>query len=373
MDSFKNEIKGLGRELFKVFCPYFDKQIVTSQNGFDLIDSELGEMASACTTLEAALALFCAEIFFEATSNYQLISRDLVKKALKRQHSDGALGQPFYVIRGNKQTKDIAEIGASADALYYLYRYANADAAKDILIGTAKFLMQMQHPFVAGVYYKRVDAKEHDVLNGDAYAGAALMRTYQVTNDIIYHDLAADVAKHLITRFGVHSKDWWPYAEYFDGSISVGNSLGYQATIVAFGHDILSGLKDSVLAREFSQVLEQGMLKVLDCIEKDLPLKEVEPVWWAGSWNRCPEVLLALIKERRLEKARQYALLQLREIVKEVLAQGIDYFKPPKKEEADPNRTPVTTTFRKVATLAGILSYALMDILEEGSKNNCNV
>lgn len=373
MDLFNNEIKSLASELFKVFCPYFNKQIVTSQNSFDIIDSELGEMASACTTLEAALALFCAEFVFEGSPNYQLISKCLVKKALKRQHSDGALGQPFYIIRGKEQTKDIAEIGAAADALYYLYHYAKADEAKDILIGTAKFLLQMQHPSVAGVYYKRSDAKEHDVLNGDAYAGAALMRTYQVTNDIIYHDLAADVAKHLIARFGVHSNNWWPYAEYFDGSISVGNSLGYQATIVAFGHDILSGLKDSILAAEFSQVLEQGMLKVLECIEKDLPLKEVEPVWWAVSWNRCPEVLLALIKERRLEKARHYALLQLREIVNEVLDQGIDYFKPPEKKEADPNKTPVTTTFRKVATLAGILSYAIMDILEEDSKKNCNV
>lgn len=363
---FKNEIKSLTKELFELFRTYFNNQIDLSQNSIDLMDTELGEMASACTTLEAALALYCDQLFFDGSPQNQFIARDLVKKALTRQHSDGALGQPFYITRGGKETKDIAEIGAAADALYYLNQYAKAQEAENILLGTANFLLKMQHPSVLGVYYKRLDAKEHDVLNGDAYAGAALMRTYQVTNDVFYHDLAADVAKHLIARFGVHSRNWWPYAEYFDGSISVGNSLSYQATIVAFGHDILSGLKDSVLAEEFSQVLEQGMLKVLECIEKDLPLKEVEPVWWAASWNRCPEVLLALIKERRLERARQYALKQLKEIVNEVLEQGIDYFKPPKKKEADPNRTPVTTTFRKVSTLAGILSYALMDIFAEG-------
>ncbi len=364
MKQWKEEINLLSKELFEVFNNYFLKEIVETDDGYDIKDEELGSMASACTTLEAALSLLVSQRLFKADEKNKEYARALVKSALKRQHSDGALGQPFYILPQQEETKDIAEIGACADALYYLYLYADAKEAKDILLGTARFLDKMKHPEVKGVYYKRPNAKEHDVLNGDAYAGASLMRTYQVTKDKKYHDLAKEVAIHLINRFSVHSENWWPYAEFFDGSVNVGNSLSYQATIVAFGHDILSGLEDKELAKEFQEVLDQAMIKILDCIEQDLPLKEVEPVWWASSWNLCPEVLLALVKQRHMPRAREYALVQLEEITQGVREKGISCFTPPKKEEADPQRTPVTTTFRKASTMAGILSYALMDIEE---------
>lgn len=367
MREWQNEFHLLSKELFEVFSKYLKDQLIETDKGLDILDSELGvnQMASACTTLEAALALHVGERFFKIKPDLaDNVVRELAKRALGRQHEDGALGQPFYVIRGQEETKDIAEVGACADALYYLYHFAGVKEAKDILLGTAKFLLSMKHPSVPGVYYKRPDAKEHDVLNGDAYAGASLMRTYQVAKDKVYHDLAKEVAIHLIERFGAHSDRWWPYSEFFDKTVNVGNSLSYQATIVAFGRDIVSGLKDEDLKREFSQTLDQAMEKILDCIEQDLPLKEVEPVWWASTWNLCPEVLLALVKERHLERARKYALIQLKQIVDGVQKSGVDYFKPPKKEEADPNRTPVTTTFRKLSTMAGILSYAYMDIIE---------
>ena len=366
MEQWRNSIKSLSAELYALLRDYLLEQIVTTNDGFDIKDSELGEMASACTTLEAALSLVVDHRYFQVNEKNEVYARDLVKAALKRQHVDGALGQPFYILPNQPETKDIAEVGASADALYYLYRYANAKEAKDVLLGTARFLLAMKHPLVPGVYYKRPDAKEHDVLNGDVYAGASLMRTYQVTGDKVYHELALEVAKHIMNRFGVHTSGWWPYAEKFDGSISVGNSLSYQATIVAFGHDILAGLEDKALQNEFAYVLDCGMEKILECIEKDLPLKEVEPVWWASTWNRCPEVLLALVKERHLDKARKYALIQLEELISGAVKDGISYFTPPKKAEADEKRTPVSTTFRKATTLSGIISYALMDLEERG-------
>ncbi|MDD2430209.1 MAG: hypothetical protein PHD88_08180 [Firmicutes bacterium] len=367
MVEWQNQIKAMSRTLLKIFNEYFQSQLIeSSETKFDIKDEMLGAMASSCTTLEAALSIYAGSLFNDNSRKDTLdIVESLVKSAHLRQHEDGALGQPFYIIPGEKETKDIAEIGASADALYYLYKSGKIDAAKDVLIGTASFLDKMKHPEVKGVYYKRPDAIEHDVLNGDAYAGASLMRTYQVTGDKKYHDLAADVAAHLIKRFGVHTKDWWPYSEFFDGSVNVGNSLGYQATIIAFGHDILSGIEDEALKKEFSNVLDLAMLKIIDCIEEDLSFKQVEPVWWGSPWNRSAEVLLALIKQRHQEKARKYATVQLTEITENVLGQeGISYFIPPKKDEADPNRTPVSTTFRKVATMAGIISYAYLDLLE---------
>lgn len=364
MEAWQNEIKQMSVTLLKVFNEYLRSQIVESKESeYDIKDEMLGTMASSCTTLEAALSLYAETMFDDASKDTLDIVKGLVKSALLRQHDDGALGQPFYILPEDGETKDIAEVGACADASYYLYHYGKVDVAKDILVGTARFLDVMKHPEVKGVYYKRPDAKEHDVLNGDAYAGASLMRTYQITGDKQYHDLAAEVASHLIRRFGVHTKGWWPYSEFFDGSVNVGNSLGYQATIIAFGHDILSGLEDEKLKAEFSKVLDQAMLTIIECIETDYTYKE--PVWWGSPWNRSAEVLLALIKQRHQEKARKYAAIQLREITENVLGQeGISYFIPPKKDEADPNRTPVTTTFRKVATMAGIISYAYMDLIE---------
>jgi hypothetical protein len=369
MKDWQDEMKQKFEVLLDVFNQYFLTQVVESgETGFDIKDEMLGSMASSCTTLEAALSLFTGTLFADGSHDNTLsIAQGLVESAGLRQHADGALGQPFYILPGSGETKDIAEIGAAADALYFLYRYGKAAAAKDILLKAAGFLEKMSHPEVKGVYYKRPDATHHDVLNGDAYAGAALMRAYQITGEKKYHDWASEVAAHLIRRFGAHQEGWWPYAEYFDGRVDVGNSLGYQATVIAFGHDILDGMEDQGLKSEFAGVLDQAMLKVIECIEADLSLREVESVWWASPWSKSAEVFLALVKQRHQEKARKYAAVQLNEISQNVLGQeGISYFIPPKRDEADPNRTPVTTTFRKVATMAGIISYAYMDLWERG-------
>lgn len=369
MKDWQDEMKQKFEVLLDVFNQYFLTQVVESgETGFDIKDEMLGSMASSCTTLEAALSLFTGTLFADGSHDNTLsIAQGLVESAGLRQHADGALGQPFYILPGGGETKDIAEIGAAADALYFLYRYGKAAAAKDILLKAAGFLEKMSHPEVKGVYYKRPDATHHDILNGDAYAGAALMRAYQITGEKKYHDWASEVAAHLIRRFGAHQEGWWPYAEYFDGRVDVGNSLGYQATVIAFGHDILDGMEDQGLKSEFAGVLDQAMLKVIECIEADLSLREVESVWWASPWNKSAEVFLALVKQRHQEKARKYAAVQLNEISQNVLGQeGISYFIPPKRDEADPNRTPVTTTFRKVATMAGIISYAYMDLWERG-------
>jgi hypothetical protein len=336
---------------------YMDSRLRRDDAGhLYLLDDELGDRASCCTTAEAACLYVLAASRSEAGGLGT--AAELIDDVLRRQLPSGAFGQPYYVRKGEAGTVDIAEIGAAANSLYHVYRATGNESAKTSLIRSADYLLTQVAEENPGAVYKNPNARMHDVLNGDIYAAHTLGRAYELTGNPAYMQQIERTVAHVADRFGRHSPGWWPYTELWDGSVGMGNSVAYQATIVAFAHTLLPLLPDALAAR-WRQIEEEACRIVLDALQEG-PNDDNEAPWWCRDWPNVPEIALALSRIPQLEPAREYVARRLREASAGLAEHGIGYFTPKVKSD-DPERTPVTTTFRKAATFAGILCAIGLD------------
>lgn len=323
-----------------------------------VLDDELGDRASCCTTAEAACLYVLNSRLNGGTETESAIAAELIDDVLRRQLPSGAFGQPYYVKRGETSTVDIAEIGAAANSLYHVYKATGNESAKASLIRSAEYLLTQVAEENPGAVYKNPNARMHDVLNGDIYAAHTLGRAYELTQNPVYLEQIERIVAHVADRFGRHSPGWWPYTEKWDGSIGMGNSVAYQATIIAFAYPLLP-LLSAPLQAAWKRIEEESAATVLQAL-KDGPNDDNEAPWWCRDWPNVPEIMLSLSRVPHLEEARAYTEERLKEMEDGVTEHGISYFRPKVKSD-DPERTPVTTTFRKAATIGGILCAVGLD------------
>lgn len=264
----------------------------------------------------------------------------------------------YFVKKGEQSTIDVAEIGAVANALYHIHLMTGSEDAKKCLINASNYLMAQVAKENSGAVYKNPNAKMHDVLNGDIYAAHTWGRTYELTKNPVYLEKSTDSIKHIMNRFGKHSKGWWPYIENWDGSIGMGNSVSYQGTIIAFAHTCLPIVPQKV--RDSWMKIEQEAVETMICAMEHPSNDETEAPWWCREWNNVWEIDLSLWRKKQNSIPKEKVIHRLKQVNKELQSMGIQIFKP-KVTNHDPERTPVTTTFRKTATFAGIFSYMVLD------------
>ena len=339
--------------------PFFDRLIRTDESGTSasLFDEELGDQASCCTTAEVA-AFYLAYDRLTGGNSKDTVSA-LAANVVDRQLPEGGFPQPYYVKKGENGSVDIAEIGAAADALYHIHKETGSEDAKLALVRSADYLLTQVAKENPGAVYKNPNAANHDVLNGDIYAAHTLGRAFELTGEDKYSIQAERIVKHVADRFGKHEAGWWPYIENWDGSVGMGNSVSYQGTIIAFAHTLLPMLSPG-LAEQWQEIEVQAAETMLAAMAEG-PNDHNEAPWWCRDWNNAWEIYLGLwrVKERFPDAAERIAE-RLRTVEADLKVRGAAAFQP-KVTQEDQERTPVTTTFRKAATFAGIVSYMILD------------
>ncbi|SHE13936.1 Uncharacterised protein [Chlamydia abortus] len=342
--------------------PYFDGLLREEgeTGALYIYDEELEDRASCCTTGEAACFYLLDWKLHQGDGKD--IARKLAEDVRRRQLPQGAFGQPYYVKKGEAGTVDIAEIGAVANSLYHLYKGTGSEAARSSLVQSAQYLLTQVAEENPGAVYKNPNATGHDVLNGDIYAAHTFGRAYQVTGEEQYRSKAEEIVRHVADRFGKHSPGWWPYTELWDGKVGMGNSVAYQGTIIAFAHTVVPLLPPPLQDR-WNRVAREAVDTMLQAMEEG-PNDFNEAPWWCRDWNNAWEIWLSFSRCPEIEGASNYVMSRLRETEEAVIKEGAACFRP-KVASDDPERTPVTTTFRKAATFAGILSYLVLDQAED--------
>jgi hypothetical protein len=341
--------------------PYFDGLLRedAETGGLYLHDDELGDRASCCTQGQVASFYVLDEMLHGGDGGRKafLLAADI----RRRQLENGAFTQPYYVKKGESGTVDIAEIGAVANGLYHVARATGSEASRSSLILAADYLLTQvaaEHP---GAVYKNPNARGHDVLNGDMYAAHTWGRAYELTGNVEYLRRAEAVFAHLADRFGRHSKGWWPYIERWDGSVGMGNSVSYQGTIIGFAHTAWPHMP-AALRRKWADVEREAVDTMLTAMEEG-PNDRNEAPWWCRDWNNAWEIYLAFSRFPANAAATARVQRRLREVDERLGTEGAAVFRP-NVAAPDPERTPVTTTFRKAATFAGIVSYMILDHME---------
>ncbi|GIP36141.1 hypothetical protein [Paenibacillus sp. J2TS4] len=341
--------------------PYFDGLIREEEGtgALYIYDEELADRASCCTTGEvASFYLLDAKL---NPGDGKEIARRLADDVRRRQLPQGAFGQPYYVKKGESGTVDIAEIGAVANSLYHLYKETASEAARSSLEHSARYLLTQVAKENPGAVYKNPNATGHDVLNGDIYAAHTLARAYQVTGEPLFRDKTEEIVCHVAERFGKHEPGWWPYTELWDGSVGMGNSVAYQGTIIAFAYPLIPLLSPALRDR-WQGIAKEAVTTMLRAMEAG-PNDFNEAPWWCRDWDNAWEIWLAFARYPEWDGAGEYAARRLKETEASIREGGASCFRPKVKSD-DPERSPVTTTFRKAATFAGLLAYQVLDCCE---------
>ncbi|GIQ66315.1 hypothetical protein PACILC2_48830 [Paenibacillus cisolokensis] len=351
----------------KELKPYFDGLLRTdpASGGLYMLDDELGDRASCCTTGLAA-CFYTLDGKLNGGDGFD-IARRLAEDVRNRQLPSGGFTQPYYAKAGEPPVVDIAEIGAVANSLYHIHQATNSEAAKESLIRAADYLLTQTVPERPGVVLKR-PGENFDVLNGDMYAAHTFGRAYELTGNPVYLEQVVAIFGHLADRFGKNEPGWWPYIENWDGSVVMGNSVLYQATIVAFAHTALRLLPEELLAR-WRQVSEQAVAKMVEAIRQP-PSEETEAPWWTRDWSNGWELYMSLARSTASEQVREIGLNRFREVEADLRERGVLRFRPNIKH-SEPDRAPVTTTFRKASGFAGIIACMALDeepVLEFNNK-----
>jgi|GEM_PF-740548 len=351
-------MKKLAAQIVAQMKPYFDSLLRIDPETGELYieDDELGARASCCTTGLAA-SLYILDGQLSSREESFKIAKLLAEDVKRRQLPSGAFGQPFYVKHGDPETVDIAEIGAVANSLYHIYKATGSLAARESLLESAEYLLTQAAPQNPGVILKR-PGETFDVLNGDMYAANTFGRAYELSGKLVFLEKMIEIFDHLADRFGKNVEGWWPYIEDWNGAIVMGNSVLYQATILALADTAIPLLPDK-LKEEWESISIQAMHTILQAI-KEAPNEQTEEPWWSRDWRNGWELYAAFIRSPYSEEVRQKGIDRFQEVESDLREVGYELFRPVIVNDV-PDRTPVTTTFRKAAGFAGLIVSVVLD------------
>ena len=351
-------MKDLAPQILKQLKPYFDG-LLRMDEKTDMVyicDDELGDRASCCTT--AAIAAFYTLDHLLHGGDGDETARQLAQDVRRRQLPSGGFTQPYYVKQGEEPPVDIAEVGAAADSLFHVYKATGSLQAKESLIHSAEYLLTQVSRQNPGVVMKR-PGEDFDVLNGDMYAAHTFGRAYELSGEPVYVEKVKHIFAHLTERFGKNTPGWWPYIERLDGSVQMGNSVLYQATIVGLARTAIPLLPDATRAK-WDVVTREAIDTMVNAMASP-PSEETEAPWWTRDWSLGWELYMSLWRVSSDPEIRDMGRKRFMEAAEDLQNRGIKMFKPKVRHE-EPDRTPVTTTFRKAAGFAGTFaSMALED------------
>lgn len=345
------------RRIVEPLVTYFDslRTPIDESNSYMIIDPDTGLPATCCTQIQVA-ALFALDHLLNDNQNDR-VAELLTDDVRQRQNSNGSFSSSYNQPFDSPSLQDIAEIGASANALYYLYQMTNNAAAKDTLIAAAEYVLSQVALENPGAIYKSSQARHVDILNGDVYAALTLSRAFELTGDDRFLRQTRLVVEHVKSRFGAWSEGWWPYAETWDGQVAVGASLAYQATIIGFGMPIGRSLEPGLRA-EWSTILSTALKTVAQKLPQG-PSDESEAPSWSRDWGNVWEIPLAFAQFPYSPYAQDYVRKRLLAVERGIELVGIETLRP--KPLQNNGRTPITSLYRKAATFAGFLSDILLN------------
>lgn len=312
----------------------------TAASGMDVAyDEELDGPASACS-LAQLLGYVVSTPSLPADVKSVLQPR-LASALGDAVSTDGHFALPYNRAPQEVEWWDLAEVGAAAPALLLAAR-SGIEVARGALLRGADFVRAKERGDVPGSFMKNADALEQDILNADAYAALALACAAEVSPTSDRREPIEAAVERLIQQFGIVSAGWWPYSVGLGStSDAVGTSLAYQATIVGCGLLLLPHVDDTRRDR-LAGVLLAASEQVATAFSADFD-ERLETPSWSRDWVRIPEIAWALPR-RHPESGIDAALDHL---------EGIDPVGDPGETSKRPDRTPVTTTYRRFANLAG--------------------
>ncbi|MFI2565650.1 hypothetical protein [Paenarthrobacter sp. NPDC018779] len=340
------------RRIVTPLIAYFDSRRapIDESNSYMMIDPDTGLPATCCTQIQVA-ALYALDHLLNGNDN-DSVARLLAENVRQRQNPNGSFSSSYNQPVDSPDLQDIAEIGASANALYYVHQITGSTAAKDALLACAEHILTQVSLENPGAIYKSAQARHVDVLNGDVYGALTLSRAFELTGDDRLLQQIQLVINHIQSRFGVWSEGWWPYAETWDGKVAVGASLAYQATIIAFGMPIGRALEPGSRA-EWSGVLSAALKTVAKNLPKG-PTDDSEAPSWSRDWANVWEIPLAFAQFPYSPYAQDYVRKRLLEVERGIEQAGVETLRP--RALQNTGKTPVTSLYRKAATFAGFLS-----------------
>ncbi len=362
-----SDMRELAPQIISGMKPYFDSLLNKDpETGLLYIfDEELGDRASCCTTGLAA-SLYALDGKINPGGDGLQIAGQLVLEVRRRQLPGGAFSQPFYAKKGEPEVVDIAEVGAVANSLYLVHKATGSLSAKESLLQSAEYLLTQVAVQNPAVILKR-PGSDFDVLNGDMYAAHTFGRAYELSGNLEYLKKVQQIFTHLADRFGKNEKGWWPYIEHWDGSVHMGNSVLYQATIIALSHTALP-LLSSDLHERWLEVSSQAVDTLVEAMRQP-PSEATEAPWWTRDWSNGWELYWALLRSSSKEDVRRIGLNKFAEVAGDLAERRSSLFKPNiQNNENEQDRTPVTTTFRKAAGFAGIVANLILEELLLGEE-----
>ncbi|MEI2278557.1 hypothetical protein OHC50_13905 [Paenarthrobacter ilicis] len=343
------------RQIVGPLVSYFESLQVQlgDSSAIMILDPDTQLPATCCTQIQVA-ALYALDHLLNDNGN-DVVATALTESVRERQNHNGSFSSSYNQPVDAPDLQDIAEVGASANALYYLCRGNRSQTAKDILVATADFVLTQVSLENPGAIYKSSQARHVDILNGDVYAALTLSRAFELTGDPRYIHQIENIVEHVQTRFGVWHEGWWPYAETWEGAVAVGPSLAYQATIIAFGMPIVRAL-DPNLRTEWAALLA----KALKTVAHELPFgptDESEAPSWSRDWANVWEIPLAFAQFPYSPYAQEHVRRRLLDVEEGFKRVGIETLRPHPMQHS--GRTPVTSLYRKAATFSGFLVEVL--------------
>ncbi|MFB9714876.1 hypothetical protein ACFFPI_12160 [Arthrobacter methylotrophus] len=340
------------RRLTNTLLPYFESILprTNASQTFTIVDPETHLPATCCTQSQVAafLALDRSINGGQGAATATLLAEDV----RRRQNSDGSFSSNYNQAIGSQGLRDIAEIGASATALFNLSLSLDLECAKESLNAAAEYLLTQVAVENKGAIYKNAQARHVDILNGDIYAANTLSRAYQLTGTEEFLKQVIEIVDHVERRFGAWRPGWWPYSEDWDGMPTTGASVAYQATIVGFGMPICEVLPP-FRAREWRSLLARALDTV--CFQLPIgPNDDSEAPTWSRDWSNVWEIPLAFSRMSHTVTGQKFLRTRFEQLDANIASSGINAFRP--RLAVNPGRTAVTTLFRKTATFAGILA-----------------
>lgn len=322
-----------------------------SPRGYTLFDPALNGAPASCCTQSQFAAIYALHAIGCGGNGIE-IAAGLLFDVANRQKTDGGFAIPYNRGVSSGALVDVAEIGAAADSLYLLSLCGLNQTSTKILRAGGEYVLSSRSLERSGAVYKNSQAKSIDVLNGDVYGALALARAYSVSGDARYLDFVFEIVNHLLSRrraTGVQT--WWPYAEDWKGITVVGNSLAYQATIIAFGRQLTSYL-DDVQADSWSGALQEAMSTVLTEMGYGVSDGNEFPSW-SRDWENVWEIYLALSGDPHSIRSSLYLENRLSRLDKALSQHGADAWNP--GASANHGKSAITSTFRKSASFSGAL------------------
>lgn len=313
---------------------------------FNFVEADFGTKAGFTTQLMGA-----SYLWFRAANGVQKsVAKELAMSATLLQHPSGGAIQPYNASAKDEPLIDIVEFAAVAGNLAYLARETGDISLYDCLVSGSNYLLGERIEDTPGAILKNRNTVAHDVINASAYAANAWAHTFDLTQDQIYLDAMIESVKHVISRWSASEAGWWNYAETWDKRVLLGRSVSYQASILALIGEVQQFLPDNI-SKTWDAIRDSADSALVAALS-EIEHGDFEAPTWSRDWANVFEIDWFLNRFSSMDTGNCLAKIRLQELSQD-LELGIRCWTVRHPAVDTPQRTPVSTEFRKIANLSG--------------------